>query len=90
VGAAYLLGWAGLLGSGITTREGAEVWIRLVQVVGVAALVATVFSLLGAWRIARARPGWAQVIAGVLVALAMLETVWLSFGFHLLSARLIY
>ena len=31
-----------------------------------------------------------RIIASALVALAMLEIVWLSFGFHLLSVRLIY
>jgi len=85
-----MLTWATLFGKGIPSREGAELWIRLAQVLGVVAMGALLVSLRSAWRIARARLGWKQNIASALVALAMLEIAWLSFGFHLLSVKLIY
>ena len=90
LGLAYLLAWAVLLGKGVPTQEGAEAWIRLVQVLGLLALGAAVYAVLVTGRLVRSKPGWAQVVACLLVALAMLETVWLSVGFHLLSVRLVY
>lgn len=90
IGLGYLLGWALILGLGVSTREGGEVWIRVVQAVGLAALGATALSIRGIWIVATAGRGRVAVAGAVLVALAMLETVWLSFGFHLLSVKLIY
>lgn len=86
----YLVAWTVLLTSGLTTKEGGETWIRLVQVVGLVAMVAVAFAVRSALLVIRRKPGWRQVTASVLVMLAMLEIIWLSLGFHLLSVRLIY
>jgi hypothetical protein len=90
LGTLYLLAWATLLMSGATTREGGEVLIRLVQVLGLIAMVAIVFGIRRALIVVRSKAGWSRVTASILVTLAMLEIVWLSLGFHLLSLRLIY
>jgi CubicO group peptidase (beta-lactamase class C family) len=90
IGTLYLLSWTALLMSGVTTREGGEIWIRLAQVLGLVALVAIAFATRGALQVIRGRPGWRKTIASILVMLAMLEIVWLSLGFHLLSVKLIY
>ena len=90
IGLTYLLGWAAIIGLGVSTREGGEFWIRVAQVVGLVALGATGLSVRGVALVANAGRGRLAVAGAVLVALAMLETVWLSFGFHLLSVRLIY
>lgn len=90
IGLVYLLGWAVIVGLDVPTREGGEVWIRAVQVVGLVALGATGLSIRGIALMVAAGRGPVAVSGAALVALAMLETVWLSFGFHLLSLRLIY
>jgi CubicO group peptidase (beta-lactamase class C family) len=89
-GTCYLLAWAALLTSGVTTREGGEVWIRLAQVLGLVTMAAVPFAIRGAVQVIRQKPGWGKTIASTLVMLAMLEIVWLSLGFHLLSVKLIY
>jgi CubicO group peptidase (beta-lactamase class C family) len=90
IGTLYLLAWTAMLMSGMTTKEGAEIWIRLAQVLGLIALTAVVFATRGALQAIRQKPGWLKTIASILVMLAMLEIVWLSLGFHLLSLKLIY
>lgn len=70
--------------------EGAEFWIRAAQGVGLIALFATVAAVRCAWRLARRNRGWRAVLVATLVALAMMETMWLSFGFHLVSLSLVY
>ncbi len=90
IGLIYLLGWAAILGLGVASREGGEVWIRVIQVVGLISLGATALSIRGVAQIVTAGRGRFAVAGAALVAAAMLETVWLSFGFHLLSVRLVY
>ena len=90
VGLIYLLAWVVLLGGGIPTREGGELWVRLVQAIGLLAIAAAAVSLRGVWLVASRKLGWVHLAGSVLVTLAMLELVWLSLGFHLLSARLVY
>jgi hypothetical protein len=53
-------------------------------------VVATVVAIHSVWRVWNDRLGWRAVATSLLVAMAMLETTWLSFGFHLLSWKLIY
>jgi hypothetical protein len=86
----YLMSWSVLLSSGVTTREPGEAVIRLVQIVGLVAMGAVALALRGGLLVIRRRPGGLQVTAIILVMLALLEVVWLSLGFHLLSLRLIY
>ena len=90
IGTLYLLAWAALLMSGVTTSEGAEISIRLVQITGLITLVTIVFAIRNTLRLIRQRPGWLKTIASIMVTLALLEIVWLSLGFHLLSLKLIY
>ncbi|HKP29024.1 MAG TPA: serine hydrolase domain-containing protein [Gemmatimonadales bacterium] len=90
IGTLYLLSWGILLSSGVTTKEGGETWIRLAQVLGLVAIVAIALAIREAAQVIGQKPGWLKAIASILVMLAMLEVVWLSFGFHLLSLKLIY
>ncbi|MDX2056511.1 MAG: serine hydrolase domain-containing protein [Gemmatimonadales bacterium] len=90
VGFGYLLCWTAIFGAGVPAKEGAEVWIRVVQGVGLVALIATVAAVRCAWQLARGKRGWPTVLVAMLVAVAMLETTWLSFGFHLISRSLVY
>jgi CubicO group peptidase (beta-lactamase class C family) len=90
IGTLYLLSWTALLMSGVTTKEEGETWIRLAQVLGLVALVSIVLAIRSALLVIQRKPGWLKVTASILVMIAMLEIVWLSVGFHLLSVRLIY
>lgn len=90
VGTLYLLSWAVLIMSGVTTKEGAETWIRLAQVLGLVAMAAILFGIRGAVQVIRQKPGRGKTTASILVMLAMLEIVWLSLGFHLMSVKLVY
>jgi hypothetical protein len=90
VGLLFWLGWAALLATDLASREDGEVWIRAGQLVGIGALVATVAALRGAWTTWKARTDWLAIGATIFVTIAMLQTVWFAFAFHLLSLELIY
>jgi hypothetical protein len=94
VGLVYLLSWAGLLAAvgssimGFDPRLGP--WIRAVQLIGLGTVVAAGASILGAWRAIRGpAPRWAK-LGAVAVALALVDVVWFSFVFGLISRRLNY
>ncbi len=87
---AFLLGWMMVVASDLPSRAGTDGWVRLVQVVGVAFVVATVAAMLTlrqTWR--TPVPRWVR-IGRTVTALALLELVWFSFAFHLLSVHLNY
>jgi len=87
----YLVGWfvviAVLDASHIV---GQDHWIRLMQFVG---LLCVAGAGLGAWNVwvtwRHASSWWAKV-SSLVVALALLEIVWFSFAFHLISIELNY
>jgi hypothetical protein len=86
----FLLGWAVILGTGVTSKVGTEPWIRLVQLLGLIATGGAVVGLWNAFATWQANGNtWAK-IGNTLVALALLELVWFSFAFHLISLHLNY
>jgi CubicO group peptidase (beta-lactamase class C family) len=90
VGLLYLIAWAALLSGGAVDGEHGHLWIRLAQGLGLVVIVATAISLVATVRAARAGAGWKLIIGRGAVTVALLDLVWISVAFHLLSLRLNY
>jgi hypothetical protein len=90
LGLADLLGWGAVIAAGLPQRVGAEPWIRLVQLVGLVCVAAAVASLWSAWVTATGHRTAVAKLASVVTALAMVELVWFSFTFKLISTGLNY
>lgn len=86
----FLLGWAAILIADVPSKLGFEYWIRFVQFIGLIATVGAGVALWNALVICQATGNsWAK-IWNTLVAFALLELVWFSFAFHLISLKLNY
>jgi hypothetical protein len=90
IAALFLLGWTVILITGIPSQLGSEHWIRLVQFIGLIAIVGAGVALWNALMIWRATGNSWTKIWNTLVAFALLELVWFSFAFHLISLKLNY
>ena len=74
----------------VPSRVGLDYWIRLAQLIGVLCLPGAAVAIWNGWLTCRGRrSGWAKV-GSVVMALALVELVWFSFAFHLLSGGLNY
>jgi len=90
----FLLGWLVfmvLLGVGVTALDVKfDPWLRVIQFIGLLCVPGTVVAVWNAWvTCTGARSFWAKLWS-VMVALALLDLVWFSFTFGLISAGLNY
>jgi CubicO group peptidase (beta-lactamase class C family) len=90
IGTLFALGWVVLMIAGAPSEMGFEPWIRLVQVIGLLCVAGAAVAVWNAWlTCTRRRSAWARIWS-VVLALALLELVWFSFAFNLISATLNY
>lgn len=88
LGSVYMLGWMIALAADFASIDGAEPWVRLLQVIGLLCVGGAGIAVWNAWLTWRgARSIWAKAWSSVL-ALALLYLAWFSFAFHLISIRL--
>ncbi|MGB7281568.1 MAG: serine hydrolase domain-containing protein [Candidatus Acidiferrum sp.] len=90
----FLLGWLLIFDAGFSNfallSGPLDPWIRLVQLVGLFALVGTVLAIWNASVTVRAtRPLWAKV-ASLLLATACFSLAWFALAFHLIFSTLQY
>ncbi|MGC1547143.1 MAG: serine hydrolase domain-containing protein, partial [Rhodanobacter sp.] len=64
--------------------------LRLIQLIGVAAIIGTVAALANAYYAWRERAGWWRQLSGVALVLACFVTIWFALNFHLLNLHLNY
>jgi hypothetical protein len=86
----FLLGWMAVVGADLGSRAGTDGWIRLLQVVGVAFVLAAAAATYQLWRTWRTDRSWRLRLGRTLTTLALLDLVWFSFVFGLLSLPLNY
>jgi hypothetical protein len=88
-GVVYVLGWFIAMAADLASTEGAEPWIRLLQLIGLACIAGTGIGLWNVWLTwRRPRASWAGRVWSLVLALALMYLVWFSFAFHLISARI--
>src|SRR5262249_53675541 len=79
----YGLGWSLLL-SGLS-RVGIDPWIRVVQCIGLLCVAGMAISVWNAWLTFKGRRSVWSKTWSILMTLALMEVVWFSFAFHLIS-----
>jgi CubicO group peptidase (beta-lactamase class C family) len=84
----YGIGWIAVL-SGIS-KVGFEPWIRLVQCIGLLCIAGAVTAVWDMCLKLKGRRSWWSKAWSILVTLALVDLVWFSFAFHLISANLNY
>jgi CubicO group peptidase (beta-lactamase class C family) len=93
-GVLFLLGWLAVLmavGSGVVSfNDALDPWIRLVQAIGLACVAGAAVSVWNAYLTCAGRRGFWAKAGSVLVAVALLDLIWFSFAFGLISAGLNY
>jgi CubicO group peptidase (beta-lactamase class C family) len=93
-GLAFLAGWGALLlavGSGqVAFDPRLDPWIRVIQLIGVAAVIGAALAGRSTWQTWRERKSVGERIGSLMVTLALLDLVWFSFAFNLLSVGLNY
>ena len=94
VGVLFLLGWAvlivGVAGGPAGFNVGMDPWIRLLQLIGLVCVAGAAVAVWNAWlTCAGSRSLWAKAWS-VVLAFAMLDLVWFSFAFNLISTSLNY
>jgi len=94
VGICYIGGWVALIGSASGSLAGFHIgldpWIRVLQLLGLLCVVGALGAVWNAWATWRGRQAWWAKTGSVLFALAMLDIVWFSFAFSLISPGLNY
>ncbi len=89
VGVLYMFGWLVAMAADFASIDGAAVWIRLLQLIGLACVAGAGIALWNVWRTWRLpRVSWPARVWSLVLALALLYLVWFSFAFHLISARI--
>jgi CubicO group peptidase (beta-lactamase class C family) len=87
LGVLAVVGWVGVMAADLASTVGSEPWIRIVQLLTLAAVLGAVPAIVDA------RRGWgvrsvAGRVGSVLVALALADLAWFALAFHLISLRL--
>jgi hypothetical protein len=94
IGTVFLLSWgvlllaAGASPAGLSTAL--DPWIRLIQLIGLVCVAGAAAAVWNAWITFRGRRDWWAKVSSVIVALALLDLVWFSFAFSLISVHLNY
>jgi CubicO group peptidase (beta-lactamase class C family) len=88
VGLVYMFGWLVAMAADFASTQGAQLWIRLIQLIGLVCIAGAGIALWNAWRTWRARASWSARVWSLVLGLALLYLVWFSFAFHLISARI--
>jgi CubicO group peptidase (beta-lactamase class C family) len=93
--ALYLMGWLVLLAMAssapVPFNAGFDPWIRLIQLIGLLCVAGAIVAVWNAWLTwtTGRRSGWGRAWS-VVLAFALLDLVWFSFAFDLLSVSLNY
>ena len=88
-GVLYMFGWLVAMAADVASIDGATLWIRLLQLIGLACAAGVAIALRWVWRIWRLpRASWPARVWSLVLALALLYLAWFSFAFHLISARI--
>jgi CubicO group peptidase (beta-lactamase class C family) len=74
----------------VLSKVGIDPWIRLVQCIGLVCVAGTAISAWNAWLTFKARRSNGARIWSILITLALMEVVWFSFAFHLISVNVNY
>jgi CubicO group peptidase (beta-lactamase class C family) len=94
IGLAYVLAWFALIaavGAAFTSLDiSLDPWIRAIQVIGLLCMIAAGISVWNAWQTCRQSRHWWLKVCSVAVAVALLDLVWVSFAFSLISRQLNY
>jgi CubicO group peptidase (beta-lactamase class C family) len=94
LGVIYVGAWIVLIvsasGSLAGLHIGLDPWIRLLQFIGLLCAAGAVGAVWNAWTTCRGEQAWWAKAGSVALALAVLNIVWFSFAFSLISAGLNY
>jgi hypothetical protein len=84
----YGVGWIILLSS--LSRVGIDPWIRLVQCIGLLCVAGIAMSVWNVWLTFKGRRSlWCKAWS-ILLSVGLMEVVWFSFAFHLISGNVNY
>ena len=87
LGVVYLVGFAAAMVLDFPSTVGAERWVRVIQVIGLACVAGAVISLANVTFAWKARGVWRKAHS-LLVAFALVFLAWFSFAFRLISVRI--
>lgn len=87
-GLVYMLGWSIALGADFASTVGAEKWIRVIQAIGLLVIVGAGVAVWRAWRESQGTRGLGTRVWSLVVAFALLDVVWFSLAFRLMSVRM--
>jgi hypothetical protein len=94
LGVIYVGAWIVLIGSASGSLAGLHIgldpWIRLLQFIGLLCVAGAVAAVWNAWTTCRGGQAWWAKVCSVALALAMLDIIWFSFAFSLISTGLNY
>lgn len=89
-GLVFLLGWGFVFGANLSSQLGKEWEIRIVQAIGLLMVLGAAGVAWNAWVTLQGRTGWWNKVWSVIVTAAMVDLVWFSFAFKLMSLHLNY
>jgi hypothetical protein len=94
IGIVFLLSWVVLLmaagANPAALSTALDPWIRLIQLIGLACVAGAAVTVWNAWITFRGQRDWWAKVSSVILALALLDLVWFSFAFSLISVHLNY